>query len=261
MYKGPFVTADLHLGHPNVIKYAKRPFDGVRNMHETIVKRWNSYVPKDQIVYVIGDFAHGPDSLSDAIEVGMRLNGRKILIAGNHDFEKKGKKYQPKDYGDVFDEVLVGPIEVKYNGRRYVLFHYPMESWNGSPHGVCHLHGHCHGMLPSRAQPGQPFRFGRRLDVGMDCWRFYPLPFSEVERIIEDRVGSMLEIGSTYHVAARGGRKREVVELVYGGGNAFYKSHERTDHSTIDVIRQVSRQRVDQVLVTSVDFEESERIV
>ena len=191
MYQGPFVTSDLHLGHARIIAYADRPFESVDDMHETLIQRWNEHVPKDQIVYIVGDVAHGPDSVSTAIRVLTQMNGRKILIRGNHDYAKTGKKYGPIDYGDLFIECHDGPVEVKYNKRRYVLFHYPMETWNASTHGSIHLHGHSHGQLPPRLGPKEPLRFGRRLDVGVDCHDYYPLPFSTVEQLIEAQMQKM----------------------------------------------------------------------
>lgn len=247
--KGPFVTADLHLGHANIIKYCSRPFETVEAMHEAIIQNWNSYVPKDQTVYVVGDFSHGAGSAEAAIKVGHRLNGRKILIAGNHDFEMQGKTYGLKDYGDVFKEVHQGPFEIKYNKRRYVLFHYPMESWNASTHGSIHLHGHCHGQLPSRLGHAEPLRFGRRLDIGTDCWKFYPLPLSEVERVIEDQMASMLAIGTECDVHPPGTRDRWMGHYYGGGRFAQPWPPDGPQPGLIDVIRRVSILKEERVTV------------
>ena len=78
-----FLIGDLHLGHRNIIKYCNRPFKDVEDMTEQLVKNWNSVVGKNDIVYVVGDFALC--SKQKIIEIGKQLNGRKRLILGNHD--------------------------------------------------------------------------------------------------------------------------------------------------------------------------------
>lgn len=78
-----FLIGDCHFGHRNIIKYCNRPFNNVEEMTEGLIKNWNSVVSKNDIVYVVGDFALcGKQKI---IEIGNRLNGRKRLILGNHD--------------------------------------------------------------------------------------------------------------------------------------------------------------------------------
>lgn len=78
-----FFIADTHFGHTNVIKYAGRPYDGVEEMNEDLIKRWNKAVGKADRVFMCGDFALGSKTM--IIEIGNRLHGRKTLILGNHD--------------------------------------------------------------------------------------------------------------------------------------------------------------------------------
>ena len=78
-----FFIGDTHFCHSNIITYCNRPFSSVDEMNEEIIKRWNSVVKKDDMVFHLGDFALcGKDKI---IEIGQRLNGRKFLILGNHD--------------------------------------------------------------------------------------------------------------------------------------------------------------------------------
>jgi calcineurin-like phosphoesterase family protein len=78
-----FLIGDPHFGHRNIIHYCNRPFDSVEQMNEALIKNWNSVVGKQDIVYVLGDFALcGKDRI---IEITQRLNGRKRLVLGNHD--------------------------------------------------------------------------------------------------------------------------------------------------------------------------------
>ena len=51
-----FYTADLHLGHANIIKYCNRPFKDVDQMNETLIRNWNSRVKPEDTVIHNGDF-------------------------------------------------------------------------------------------------------------------------------------------------------------------------------------------------------------
>jgi len=82
-----FVIADLHLGHENIIKYCNRPFKDVAHMNETILNNWNTVVSNDDLVYVLGDFSMKFDQEKTKAILN-RLNGRKILVMGNHDTRK-----------------------------------------------------------------------------------------------------------------------------------------------------------------------------
>lgn len=113
-----FVIADLHFGHANVIKYCNRPWNTVEEMDVGLIANWNRVVKKEDTVYVLGDF-----TLSRSIEVikGLceRLNGRKILVMGNHDTR------HPKDYIEAgFYQATRRPILLE---PRLVLMHEPPE--------------------------------------------------------------------------------------------------------------------------------------
>jgi calcineurin-like phosphoesterase family protein len=79
-----FFTSDLHLGHSNIIKYASRPFADVPTMNEALINNFNSCVTKDDITYFVGDVVMGPRK--ENLKLVSRLNGKKILILGNHDY-------------------------------------------------------------------------------------------------------------------------------------------------------------------------------
>lgn len=46
-----FFTGDTHFNHFNIMKYCKRPFNSVKEMNETIIKRWNEKVKHTDIMY------------------------------------------------------------------------------------------------------------------------------------------------------------------------------------------------------------------
>jgi calcineurin-like phosphoesterase family protein len=79
-----FFTADQHFGHANILKYqSNRRFQDVEKMDEAIIDAWNSVVTDDtDTVYCLGDMSFKPYILREYLPF---LNGRKILIFGNHD--------------------------------------------------------------------------------------------------------------------------------------------------------------------------------
>lgn len=201
-----FFTSDLHFGHGNVIKYSNRPFmdqferheydkakanltpaeyreferrfklsrQTVERMDNTMIERFNSKVLPNSTVYILGDVAFYKE-VSTTISLLKRMNGRKILIAGNHD------KYMVKDraFRDCFEQVR-DFMEIKHENQSITLCHYAMLTWNKSHHGAWMLHGHSHGSLPDDNTQ-------LRIDVGVDCHDFYPISFSEVKEIMSKK--------------------------------------------------------------------------
>jgi len=78
-----YLIADLHFGHESIIKYENRPFRDVSHMDETIIRNWNQTVSKTDLVIVAGDVSFYDKDKTAAIV--RRLQGRKILVRGNHD--------------------------------------------------------------------------------------------------------------------------------------------------------------------------------
>lgn len=132
-----FVIADTHFGHKNIIKYGNRPFADVDEMREEIIERWNSVVKKDDIVYHLGDFSmtHTKD---DIINLVNRLNGRIVLIMGNHD-TKPHQWYM--DCG--FINTVRHPIIIDDNT---VLMHEPPKNEFISPK-YNYIFGHMHNSV------------------------------------------------------------------------------------------------------------------
>lgn len=157
-----FFTADTHLGHTNIIKYANRPFSTCEEMDETIIRNWNRKVKGTDLVYHLGDFA-----FRNALNYRMRLNGRVILIRGNHDKAHR--------INGVFNDVHE-MFTFRDRERIIVLCHYGMRVWDGSHFGSWHLYGHSHGKLPGR---------GKSFDIGVDAQNFEPRSLGEVIDIMK----------------------------------------------------------------------------
>ena len=78
-----FVISDTHFGHENVIKYCNRPFASADEMDRILIKNWNATVTNRDIVIHLGDV--GLCSKERFQEIISQLNGRKLLVMGNHD--------------------------------------------------------------------------------------------------------------------------------------------------------------------------------
>lgn len=152
-----FVTSDLHFDHKNILKFnpATRPFRDMEHMNAEMIREWNERVAADDLVYILGDVAFCNPSKATAIV--RSLNGRKILIQGNHD----KKLVADANFRACFEEIHVYH-EVNCNGVKVCFFHYPIAEWNQCHRGSVHLHGHLHG-APSGIEQW------RALDAGMDA--------------------------------------------------------------------------------------------
>jgi calcineurin-like phosphoesterase family protein len=69
-----------------------------------------------------------------------RLNGRKILVQGNHD----RKLLQDAGFRGCFEEIH-HYLDINYNGTKVVMLHYPIAEWDQMHRGAVHFHGHLHG--------------------------------------------------------------------------------------------------------------------
>ena len=96
------LSADYHLGHSNILKYANRPFATAFEMNEAIIKNHNERVKPDDIFIHNGDFLFKHNKALDTEAGGRpvkadewlaRLNGQKIMIMGNHDAQGGLKTY------------------------------------------------------------------------------------------------------------------------------------------------------------------------
>lgn len=150
-------TADTHFGHSNIIKYCARPFADAGAMTASLVERWNAVVAKEDTVYHLGDFSFYDPARS--AEVLSSLNGKKILILGNHD------RSAPKMLAMGFSEVH---RSLELDG--WLLVHRPPVGLYPMERVLC---GHVHGAWRRR---------GNMYNVGVDVHDFYPVTIDEILR-------------------------------------------------------------------------------
>lgn len=123
-------------------------------MNEAMIREWNDCVQPEDTVYILGDVAFL--SAQKAVAILRRLNGRKILIKGNHD----RKLLNDSEFRNCFAEIH-DYLDINYEGHKIIMCHYPIYDHDGAGRGSLMLHGHRHG---------NPHNIpGRIMDVGMDA--------------------------------------------------------------------------------------------
>jgi len=165
-----FVTADLHLYHQNIIKFQNRPFKSVEEMHEVMIRNHNAIVTQNDTTYYLGDVSFGDPVAT--VEIFNRLNGKKILVRGNHDKDQLIHALKKNDTIRIFRDYL--ELYHKPSKLVVVMMHYPILSWRNASHGSIHLHGHSHGGI-DHLNTNE-----RRMDVGVDSNNFTPLLIDDV---------------------------------------------------------------------------------
>lgn len=171
-------TADLHLGHENIIKFSKRPYQSVDEMDQALLDNWNECVKETDDIVVIGDLAFF--QASNLKRWMNQANGNKFLIRGNHDMKKVNEDIQKKFIWvkDLYTMKVADPDAI--GGNQFIaLCHYAFRTWDKKHYGAWNLHGHSHGSLPML--PGH-----KQLDVGVDVWNYRPVSYDTIKRIMAD---------------------------------------------------------------------------
>ena len=171
-----FFTSDTHYNHKKIIEYSKRPFEGMKDMEDAMVERWNSVVSPDDLVWHLGDFAMGPDLREEVTRIRKRLNGRIYLCLGNHDrnkgfyeacgFDHVSRKFSGHIHGSAITDT--GPLGRPY---RVHISHHPPGKEVQDEHDIC-LHGHVHELWQ--------FQKPNLINVGVDQWNFTPHTIDEM---------------------------------------------------------------------------------
>jgi len=164
--------ADTHFHHYKIIEYCNRPFKDAKEMNYKLIQNWNKVVGSEDIVYMLGDFCLGDkDAISN---MAFQLNGRKMLVCGNHDLLK------PTDYIELgFEWATRFPIIF---ANYMILSHEPVFL----EHNSCriNIHGHLH--------TGQHRQFKFDSDknlyynVSVEQIDYTPISLNEIEKYYAD---------------------------------------------------------------------------
>jgi calcineurin-like phosphoesterase family protein len=164
-----FFTSDNHYFHDNIIKYCGRPFTQSQDMNAEMARRWNSSVEPDDIGVFVGDISAGlRKRTAELREIIQNLNGKKILIRGNHDHQPN-EWYLESGFLGVYDHLNLGGV---------LLCHYPVRAF--AERGVdptrlgdyAHvIHGHVHALGPN---------YDGHFNVAADRNDFMPWQYADV---------------------------------------------------------------------------------
>ena len=123
-----YFIADTHFYDRKCIQYDNRPFAGVEDMNEALIRNWNGVVQPEDTVYIVS--------------AAQRLKGHKILIKGNHDNDVN-LKY-------AFEEIYEYK-EVPLSNGTVILSHYPLSSFKDMQKGgTVHIYGHVHNSFEAK---------------------------------------------------------------------------------------------------------------
>jgi calcineurin-like phosphoesterase family protein len=186
-----FWTGDDHFFHTNILGYADRPWPTVEAMNEGLIENWNATVSPEDETIVVGDVVMG--HAIESLKLIPRLNGRKRLMAGNHDRfwcgHKPGsaERWRPL-YEDAGFEILSDGthIDTMLGDHLVRVSHFPYESddrhgdrYDGHyppDSGSWLIHGHVHTAWKVR---------GRQINVGVDVWDYTPVSDDRLIQLIE----------------------------------------------------------------------------
>jgi calcineurin-like phosphoesterase family protein len=200
-YGNIFVTSDQHYDHEVIRVHCNRPFADLVEMNEAMIENHNNLVKPTDTVIMLGDLAWKRHTYFINA-----LNGKKILVIGNHDCMTKVAL-------DQFTDVIGTPkrpgiYQRNIDGQYCVFCHFPMWSWNASFHGSWHFYGHCHGRkreiehredgnlgVDESAPPPrlQEFVDGLSCSVDVDAWDYTPVPWEVLKAKMESREESWNE--------------------------------------------------------------------
>lgn len=174
-----FVIADTHFGHRSLVEGKlldngtrqqmaggrHTDFASVEEHDEAMVERWNSVVCPSDKVYHLGDVCMSKKSLP----IIGRLNGKKTLIAGNHDI------FNTREYTPYFTNVrgsrVIGDV---------ILTHVPVHSGELREHGgrfSGNVHGHLHRNKFSE--------WWNYINVCVENWDYTPVSLDEILSLLK----------------------------------------------------------------------------
>ena len=160
-----YIISDTHFGHWFANWFWNRPFKNLKAMNEGIIKNWNELVTDKDLIIIVGDFFAGSKKFLDYLMES--LNGKKILIKGNHDTKRRYKKLLKN--GDI---EIYNRLELSYKDELIIFTHIPSLD---IPKKAINIHGHYHSVI-------SPPRFdkSRYFNACVEHNNFRPILLDEV---------------------------------------------------------------------------------
>lgn len=130
----------LHLGHRWMANH--RGFNDDYYHDENLIEKWNSVVNKKDLTYILGDVTM---ESSEPYPLLDRLNGRKIVVLGNHDMPKHTRELLK------YVETVAGMVDYKGLCLTHCPIH-PSEIhfYRGNIHAHIHENELAEAMVPNK---------------------------------------------------------------------------------------------------------------
>ena len=147
-----WITSDLHIVHNREFVYKDRGFENINEHDEALVNNWNELVAEDDIVYILGDVML-KSNLQDAdfsygISILKKLNGRLIIIRGNHDSLDKIERYKACENVIRAGDAAIYLDYPEVGSYHFYLSHYPTlvshKKLKQMKSSLINLYGHTH---------------------------------------------------------------------------------------------------------------------
>ncbi|AVH84964.1 hypothetical protein RsoM2USA_35 [Ralstonia phage RsoM2USA] len=132
-----FFLSDTHFGHKNIIKYSNRPFSDIPEMNLAMQERWHNTVGPDDILIHCGDVCF--TSTNEMNSILDSLPGYKVLVKGNHDWDRGKKKFRDLNFDYITDK-----LHFTHNGIQYIMTHVPVADDQLQAGKLLNIHGHIH---------------------------------------------------------------------------------------------------------------------
>lgn len=185
-----FFSADYHLDHANIIRYANRPFikyedlnkegnwksreikySRCHQMNQAIIDNHNKMLTDDDVLYHVGDFCFRYKG--DARYWEQMLNGKIIHIRGNHDKNNGTNTFITHcimEFGGIIFYVTHVPPDEKEKGtiQSYLI-------------DLCNvvLCGHIHEKWKWKKIRRKPC-----INVGVDAWDMQPVSIHSILKLV-----------------------------------------------------------------------------
>lgn len=170
-----YFWSDLHLFHHNIIRYTSRPFETTDHMNQTMIGNYWSIVTEKDLVIFGGDVGFGEiEPIQQMLKV---LPGKKVLILGNHDFDKNKCIFRNYHVFDVTTMAFSFQKEVNEKIFNVLVTHYPIHH-EALPENTINIHGHIHQHLPGI----------RNINMSVEHTAFAPI---EMDAKIEDLINQI----------------------------------------------------------------------
>jgi len=132
-------------------------------MNEDMIERWNAKVGPNDLIYHLGDVVINRKFL----HIMGRLNGRKVLIKGNHDH------FELNEYLPYFDDIRAYHVLDKH-----IMCHIPVHP-GSKGRFKANIHGHTHANVVTDKGRPDPWY----IPVSVEHTNYEPIAFDEIRRV------------------------------------------------------------------------------